>query len=268
MKISHESPLALLEQSRSYNDYDYALVHLFETEPTYYNFFKESVRQGRHVLLDNSIFELGKAFDSEKYIDWILKLHPTEFIIPDVLESTLGTMDSTLAFLDEYNSQIPKDIKRIGVVQGKNYNELIQCYQYMDEVVKVDKIAISFDYSHYLNLCPHPNKWVGYTLGRAQTLTHLLKDGIINKNKPHHLLGCALPIEFMFYRCGFDWIETIDTSSPIVHGLLGVKYEFGGLVNKQSIKLVDLIHTVPDPEQIKNIEYNLQLFRTFANGLK
>ena len=30
MKISHESPLALLKISRAYNDYDYALVHLFE----------------------------------------------------------------------------------------------------------------------------------------------------------------------------------------------------------------------------------------------
>ena len=93
MKISHESPLCLLDRSRSYNDYDYALVHLFETEPTYYQFFKDSVAQGRHVLLDNSIFELGTAFGSDRYAHWIKELKPTEYIIPDVLEDTIGTMD-------------------------------------------------------------------------------------------------------------------------------------------------------------------------------
>ena len=32
MLISHESPISMLEKSRDYNDYDYALVHLFEED--------------------------------------------------------------------------------------------------------------------------------------------------------------------------------------------------------------------------------------------
>ena len=264
MKISHESPLSLLPTSRSYNDYDYALVHLFETEPTYYEFFKESLAMGRHVLLDNSIFELGTAFDAAKYAHYIRELKPTEYIIPDVLESTIGTMDSALDFVEKY-PDLPG--KKIGVVQGKSYSDLIECYDYMDNVIDVDKIAISFDYSYYLEKCPHPNKWMGYTLGRVQTLTRLLKDGIINKDKPHHLLGCALPIEFLFYRCGFEWLETVDTSSPVVHGLLNIMYEPGGLVNKQSIKLVDLFGSNPTPDQIGDIYANVELFRTYVNGV-
>ena len=30
MLVSHESPISMLEASGKYNDYDYALVHLFE----------------------------------------------------------------------------------------------------------------------------------------------------------------------------------------------------------------------------------------------
>lgn len=275
MKISHESPLSLLPQSRNYNDYDYALVHLFEEIPEYYQFYKDSVKQGRHVLLDNSIFELGKSFDPVKYSFWISRLKPTEYIIPDVLEDALGTMDKALDWkenqwelLHKGDNPLAPSTKCIGVVQGKSYEELVQCYQYMDDVIGVDKIAISFDYSYYLEVCPHPNKWMGYTLGRAQTLTRMLKDGIINKDKPHHLLGCALPVEFFFYREGFDWIETIDTSSPIVHGLLDIVYEPGGIVNKQSIKLVDLIHTTPTSEQVEKINWNISVFRSFCNGVR
>lgn len=265
MKISHESPLSLLTKSRQYNDYDYALVHLFEEIPEYYEFFVESLRQGRHVLLDNSIFELGHAFDHQKYLYWIQKLKPTEYIIPDVLEDTLGTMDSALNWKENFAPHVDKNIRSIGVVQGKSYDELVQCYQYMDEVIGTDKIAISFDYSYYSNICPHQNKWMGFVNGRINFITRMLKDGVINKSKPHHLLGCALPIEFLFYRC-FDWIETVDTSSPVVHGLLGISYEPGGLVNKQSIKLVDLIHATPSPSQVKIIEHNTNLFRSYCKG--
>lgn len=263
MKISHESPLSLLNPSRGYNDYDYALVHLFEEIPEYYSFFKESVRQGRHVILDNSIFELGHAFDSSKFAHYVEELTPTEYIIPDVLENTLGTMDSALDFIEKYPN-LPG--KRIGVVQGKTYEEIIMCYQYLDTAINVDKIAISFDYSFYNELAPHPNKWMSFTLGRAQTLARLQNDGIINKNKPHHLLGCALPIEFLFYRQGFNWIETIDTSSPVVHGLLDIAYEPGGLVSKQSIKLVDLINAVPTSDQVAKIMNNIQTFRSYCKG--
>lgn len=35
MLVSHEVPLSLLEKSRSFNDYDYALVHLFEIYPEF-----------------------------------------------------------------------------------------------------------------------------------------------------------------------------------------------------------------------------------------
>lgn len=267
MKISHESPLSLLSQSRQYNDYDYALVHVLEKIPEYREFYEESVREGRHVLLDNSIFELGKAFDPALYIEWIKKLKPTEYIIPDVLEDVLGTMDSALDWKEKYLSSVPDSVKSIGVVQGKTFSDLVQCYQYMDKVIGVDKIAISFDYSYYLEVCPHPNKWMGYTLGRVLTLTKLMEAEVINKSKPHHLLGCALPIEFLFYREGFDWIETIDTSSPVVHGLCDIVYEPGGIINKQSIKLVDLIHSEPTEEQLKKINWNIGVFRTFCNGV-
>jgi hypothetical protein len=108
---------------------------------------------------------------------------------------------------------------------------------------------------------------MAYTLGRVQTLTRMLTDEIINKDKPHHLLGCALPIEFFFYRDGFNWIDTIDTSSPIVHGLCDIVYEPGGIINKQSIKLVDLINSIPTPEQVEKINWNLSVFRSYCNGV-
>lgn len=264
MKVSHEAPLTLLEDSRNFNDYDYALVHLFEEHEEYFNFFKESLEQGREVILDNSIFELGEAFDTSKYVEYILKLDPTYYIIPDVLEDCDKTISNAENFLLDYNLQQ----KSIGVVQGKTYKEIVKCYQFMDRM-DVDKIAISFDYSYFENDCPNMiNKWYSFAIGRARLLSRMLSEGVINTEKKHHLLGCSLPFEFAFYRDNsYDWIDSVDTSSPIVHGLLEVPYEPFGLTDKESIKLADLIRANPTAKQIEVIKHNLLLFRTYVNGL-
>ncbi len=125
MLVSHETPVSFLETSRRYNDYDYALVHLFETNPEYYSFFKASKTLGREVLLDNSIFELGEAFDTKKFVKYVKELEPTYYVVPDVLENSQATMSSFHKFDLEYREL--SGIK-IGVVQSKTYQDIVDCY--------------------------------------------------------------------------------------------------------------------------------------------
>ena len=191
IQLSNESPICMLDKSHLYNDYDYALVHLFDDHPQYFDHFKNSLQQDRKVYLDNSIFELGKSFNSLKYIDWIEKLNPTYYIVPDVLEDASGTIRQLFEFNNMLAGDLPpvpehevidiieqaggeeqpadsesncgdcqesasppvdlnnfKPSKQIGVVQGKDWDELVECYQVMSKMV--DMIAISFDYSYYL----------------------------------------------------------------------------------------------------------------------
>ena len=131
----------------------------------------------------------------------------------------------------------------------------------------VDMIAISFDYSYYTKSCPHPNKYVSWMLGRIKLLGDLLKDGIINKDKPHHLLGCGLPQEFQFYKhSDYDWIYSLDTSNPVVHGIKGINYKDQGLWSKESQKLFELINSDISIDQLGVIKSNIQKFRWFTNG--
>ena len=261
MLISHEVPKSLFNQSLEFNDYDYALVHLFDKDPEYLNFYKDCVAQGRHVLLDNSIFELGEAYDNESFAKWVEELKPTEYIVPDALED----LDKTCYQMDQWNRNyrnLPG--KKIGVVQGKTPEEIIECYTFMDKHADVDKIAISFDYSLYEQIAPHENKYMSWMLGRAMMLANMSQD-IINKNKPHHLLGCGLPQEFALYQ-DYKWIESVDTSNPIVHGIKGIAYKHYGLQTKESIKLVDLLDVDISNEQLYDINHNINYFRTYVNG--
>ena len=262
MLISHEVPKCLFEKSLDFNDYDYALVHLFDEDPEYLEFYKNSVKNGRHVLLDNSIFELGEAYDNDLFAKWVEELKPTEYIVPDALEDVAKTIDQMESWNRAYG-KLPG--KRIGVVQGKTPEEIADCYVYMDKHADVDKIAISFDYSLYEQIIPHENKYMSWMLGRATMLANLLNSGIINTKKPHHLLGCGLPQEFALYH-SYKWIESVDTSNPIVHGIKGIAYKQYGLQTKESIKLVDLLDVEINNEQLYDINHNINYFRTYVNG--
>lgn len=263
MLVSHESPISMLEDSKQYNDYDYALVHLFETHPEYYNFFKMSLAQGREVLLDNSIFELGHAFDSVKFVKYIEELNPTFHIIPDVLEDAKETVLSYKKFNKEYKYV---GNYQIGVVQGKTWQEIVDCYKFMAD--NADYIAISFDYSYYdaiaySNREDRLGQLDRWCKGRQSLIQRLVDEGIWEKHKPHHLLGCSLAKEFRYYKQNnIPSIRSCDTSNPVVAALHGHRYISNyGLDFKPSTLLADLIdHKVTEDEK-QDIFYNADQFK-------
>jgi hypothetical protein len=266
MRISHEAPLSIIRKVMVMTDYDYALVHLFEELPEYFKYFKQAVERGRYVILDNSIFELGEAFDAVKYAEWITKLTPSAYIVPDALEQKATTIENFSSWLERY-SALPG--LKIGVVQGRDYNEIIECYQYMQK--RADIIAISFDYSYYEKQFPNElTKYHSWMRGRQQLITQMRDEQIINTKKPHHLLGCGLPQEFAYYREGFDFIDTLDTSNPVVHGMKGIKYSdldangTFGLSSKESVKLFELMEEPVENEA--DVVYNIHKFRDNVCG--
>ena len=266
IKIAHEAPKSVFNEVQRLTDYDYALVHLLEEDEEYLKQFREAIRKGREVILDNSIFELEEAFDADKFNNWVNEIRPTWYIVPDALEDSSKTIDQMQAWNDKgygYDSS-----GKIGVVQGKTYDEIVDCYNYMKNEADVDMIAISFDYSYYTQSVPHPNKYVSWMLGRVKLLGDLLRDGVIDKSKKHHLLGCSLPQEFSFYKhSDFNWIYSLDTSNPVVHGLKNIQYGFDGLWSKESQKLHELIDYPSDKIPWSLVEFNINSFRGFTNGV-
>ena len=259
IQISHEAPKVLLNDSMKFNDYDYCLVHLLDEYPEYKEYYMNAVKSGRNVLLDNSIFELGVAFDSKLYAEKVKELKPTQYIIPDVLDDGPATIESYKKFIESYDEL--EGIK-IGVVQGKTYNEFKECYEFMSE--HADKIAISFNTVCFENLTNYEDKLSKWCYGRPIAILKLQEDKVWNFDKPHHLLGCSLYKEFknnndFYIRSN---VESLDTSNPIVAGIKKLKYDdTNGLQTKPSVKLFELLDAELDEEQQNIIKYNVEKFR-------
>ncbi len=219
MKIYHEAPKSIFGAVQNVTDGDYALVHLLEKDPEY----RELFRNGRDVILDNSIFELGESFKGETFAAWVRELKPSWYIVPDVLEDADATIEEFFKFINSY-PDLPG--KRIGVIQGKTISDCERCYRALEP--HCDKIAFSFDFSWFCDPdAADASKEHAMAVGRNALLRHLEGAGVINVDKPHHLLGCALPQELSRYRF-VKWIDSVDTSNPVVHGLHGIRYQPGG----------------------------------------
>ncbi len=259
--VSHESPIELFEESLKYNDYQYCLVHLMEESPEYRDWFMTvNKRFGADVLLDNSIFELGEAFDPEKYAYWLQEINPNYYIVPDVLEDANATMDKWAEW-ELTHMPISNKSLRIGVVQGKDWQDLIDCYKYMSDVA--DYIAISFDYSYYQYTGLGENKLQRWCSGRQRFIQDLIDKGLWNWSKPHHLLGCSLAKEFKYYVDNrITNIRSCDTSNPIVAALKGLRYNGDlGLQEKPSTMLCDLINADVDQDTFELAHYNTKMFK-------
>lgn len=262
LKVSHEVPISLLEQSKSFNDYDYCLLHLTSI-PEYRSYYKKAIQEGREVLLDNSLFELGDSLTVEDVREGVLDINPTWVVVPDCLNNYMITVDRFKEWEDKCSDL---NVLTIGVVQGSSLEEAVECYRFMSE--HADKIAIPFDSVYFETLYPSESKLTSWCWGRQLFIQYLVDNQIWNNDKPHHLLGCSYAFEFSYSLYKKISIESIDTSNPVVAAIKNLKYSETGLDSKPSIKLCDLINEELTPEQLSLVRYNTSIFKKICGRNK
>jgi len=261
IKVSHEIPLCLLEESLQFNNYDYCLPHLMDQNEEYKNFFIKSKKIGRHIMMDNSLHELGVPYSEDRLFHWLQELQPQEFFVADYWEDKTQSIVSARKWIN-FQKQFPNTIF-IAVVQGKDIHEVIECYQiYKDLGYK--KIAFSYGASYYNKICPHPNKALGKSLGRITVISKLFDHNIINPTDSIHLLGCSTPQEFGWYK-DMPFIKSLDTSNPVMAALDGTRYDINGLLEKPKSNMNENLFINKKDVDLDILSHNIKLFRSINN---
>lgn len=253
MIISHEVPLDLLEDSLLFNDFDYCLVHHYVKYKQYREYFYKAQKLDRFIILDSSVVELGEHFDLDTYLEVEKELKPSVIIAVDNFKEPEKNLDLLHDFLSKFrgSSQI------MGVPHGDSFSQY--CDNYTEMVKLVDLLGIS----------------VHSFSDRYTLIRHLVNHGVIDHSKYHHLLGCYLPQEFSRYLNTqedtysserFDFIKSLDTSNPIIHGCYGIRYSNEGLDSKLKENIDSVIECELTENQKSNIYFNLLMFRKILYG--
>ena len=253
MKVSHEVPRCLLNNSHEFNDYDYCLPHLLDQDERYKNFFLKSKEEGRYIIMDNSLHELGEAYDHKRLLHWVQEIEPDEFIVPDVWMKSSQTAAQAKYWL-QY--KYPKKTKITAVVQGEDRQSAFLCATLLKDL-GYDKLCISYGATWY------GDTDLNKALGRIGFVNELLKDKQF-KDIKLHLLGCAVPQEFGWYD-NHPQIESIDTSNPIMAALEGIIYTRAGLNAKPKANMNEYFDVDPYSVKYEDVLENVKRFRE-VNG--
>lgn len=285
--ISHEFPLNTTPFSFSMCDYDYALVHLYLENDVYRDYFKKAILYGRNVYLDNSLFELGAAFDWGKYLEAIKDLNPTAYVLPDVFNEARQTHNESLEFHSFAKRQKIKGIP-IVVIHGKEEGELQEYYSMMSNIAKKfpeDKFMIAFPFGSQAFEDPRNDVQEALTsmgleeyyynsstfrksINRAKMIDTWAMKGIINVQLKHHLLGSFSLGEFKFYRnftkSNLGFIYSLDTSHPVATTIEGKEYTLMPYEDmrtyKSAVKINDVFYIDPRID-MRLLKSNISFFR-------
>ena len=248
MKISHEIPKQLFSIHDEINDYPYILGHLlsqkYNFDKEYADFYREKLKGSEFSILDNSAYELGHSINSEILFQLGEEYSPSHIVLPD----SYGNLHMTRKLVYNYVKLYARKStpKFFAVLQGKTIEDYLDCYHFYSGFEEIDMIGVNAQ------------------VNRKEFLENLFLLGDVKKKI--HLLGCYNPGEFLTYSDSMkSKIHSIDTSSPIINGWLGNRFEAGGYAGEKSkIKLADNLDIQLNEEQRVLVMYNIQMFKNYC----
>lgn len=161
--------------------------------------------------------------------------------------------------------ELDSNITKVVVIQAKSYEQARFLYLKAKDI-GYKKFAFSYGAEYYNKICPHPNRNLAKALGRLNVVSNLYGDKIITNEDRVHILGCQVPQEFGWYD-GMEFIESIDTSNPIMAGYDELWYQKYGLNIKPKTKIDEIVNISFDEIKPKlyGINYNIKMFKQINN---
>lgn len=102
-----------------------ALAHLCDNE-VYANFYREQVKQGKFVILDNSVIELKKAVSPDELLEAAGKIGAHEIIVPDAFNDASATVNLARSYIPKVKG---KGYRIMAVAHGTSVPEWLWCAQ-------------------------------------------------------------------------------------------------------------------------------------------
>lgn len=249
------------------------LAHLLD-QPDYVDFYRKRQQRGDYILMDNSAYELGAGIDAEQLIDMVeqSQIQINAIVAPDYPgKHSDYTIESLNHFVDVVDKRHP-DWSIMGVPQSEvgDFEDWLDCYYYMSDSEIVDLIGMSI--LGIPNACCHITGTNDISTNRIWATQYLLKHDPDHmkygtSRNWHHYLGCGSPREYIHQKL-LGLMDSTDSSSPIWHGLNGIRYDDSAtaLIQGKTSLAVDFNNVVfeHDPE---DIYYNINEIEQFLTDV-
>jgi hypothetical protein len=265
MKISHEVPLCLLEDSLKFNDYQYILPHLIDKFPQYKEFMLKYREQPESFIIqDNGLFE-NVNHTEEDLIEKINLTKPDIFIVPDMWNNPSVCKNNAKHWMRNIKPQLPESTQLMVVLQGRNRAEIIGlCQDY--KWLGYKHIACNHSSAAYQTVSYFHNPLLNQMFGRLYLVSYMKQYDYIDNTDYIHLLGASIVDEFKYYSGpDFEFIKSCDTSAPIISGYNGTSLS-NNILTKSSTKIDDIMEKELVTKQKDLIFHNVNYFKSLIKN--
>jgi hypothetical protein len=250
------------------------LPHLYK-DPAYLETYKRWKKGGDFIMQDNSIFELKDVVAGD-LLDFARQIGADEVMVPEVLRSMEQCVALTDRFFAFSSKQQRDPYKFAACLQGKTWEEIAEHYRILDsEYGKyIDTICIPFglEFDCYNT---ENEMWMHSGWNRFSNVWRLVKEGLWNSARQHHLLGLHNPAELALYeKSGMFDVATLasirsnDSSICYRYGQYGANfYLHEGLLYKKIKGQLDFGSRYTSPEQFVMFYCNKQVIEQFLDGV-
>lgn len=261
MNLAFITPIQHISDIASYSTYHLLLAHLVKY-PAYVEAYKQLKLQNGNsfFILDNSAFELERAYPNDLLLEAAHVVNADEVIAPEIMGDMKGTIEKVQDFISF--AGVEGWDKRIGaVLQGRSFKDFLKCFAAFHAMDDIQTICIPM-----LDPPDAPYKHVRSYTTRV-VLNRILFCQIINQKfdvrKPVHLLGLTDGIELEVQR-KHKWIRGNDSSSAFIHGYFGHRYTDRGLPCEKISTKMDFNWLIKNDAQRQCIIHNIQMLKQFA----
>lgn len=198
-----------LKEHNRLGDYHLLLAHDVLAEPDEYQHVYGDLGQGKVIILDNSIIELGAPLGIEDLARASEIIEPDYLVIPDVMGDMQGTIDLAEGFTQEYFRMNGKHDgpHLLAVVHGETILEYRECAQ---ELCKMHRVMA-------LSAPRIATEILGSRMGVVMDLVRW------HPHKHLHLLGFSDNILDDVSCARVPGVEGIDSAVPIRAGVKGIE---------------------------------------------
>jgi len=230
MKLALIAPTRLLDGYGSQSEgVHLALVHVALQDPEYADWFKRRSMAGDTVILDNGAYEHGSPSPIEEILKAAELVRATTVVAPDFPgERWTKTVDALVDFVDK----LPPRYYVFGVPQSEvgdyvGWGNSLQIMSQLSRSLRISHIGVS------ILACPNAFRRITNTpdvevnrLVATGYMRHLEEQGLLRRRAKLHYLGLGHRVDFVRH---YDIADSLDTASPIRHGLVCRTYQDGYL---------------------------------------
>lgn len=260
IKLCIMSPIAHLQEFSEKGDMLLALPHIVNQSAKYKEYYSGS---NKKIILDSGVIELGMPMDFERLIEIGEDVGASEIALPDYLYDSIKTIESATKVCKEYCDQSRiKDFSFMGIVQGNCIGEWLNCFEQLASLDMITTLGIGI-YSVKMAFSSVTKKQ-DCLRNRLACVEILDKKNMIPKGKKLHLLGLGEPRELL-YQKEYPFINSCDTTRPIVYGLQGRRYTRDGLIMGDEYIGPKMNYFMEIPEEnFADIMFNIDIVKEMA----